>query len=98
MNKRLWIVLLVALAALGCRPYKVTIEQGNLVDAQIINQLHLGMSKEEVSAKLGSPVLEDSFNEDTWIYVYTKKELNYPPKKSKTILEFKNERLHRIVR
>lgn len=81
----------------GCRPYKVPIEQGNLLDKQAVAKLRPGMSKEEVSTTLGTPVLDNSLNRDRWIDIYYKRDSKGKEiANQRLILEFKNNRLMSI--
>ena len=50
--------------------YRIDIEQGNLVDQEMIEQLELGMSRRQVRFIMGSPLVEDTFNPDRWDYPY----------------------------
>lgn len=51
--------------------YKITVIQGNELSEEQLNQLRTGMTKQEVSALLGKPQLNNPFRKDTWHYVYT---------------------------
>ncbi|MBU0744914.1 MAG: outer membrane protein assembly factor BamE [Gammaproteobacteria bacterium] len=80
----------------GCHPYRIDIIQGNLIDDKMRSQLHLGMSKTQVDSLLGTPVLTDTFNPNTWIYAYTKQINGGKIEKRNLVLEFKNNRLIQI--
>jgi outer membrane protein assembly factor BamE len=72
--------LLIPLLVSGCSylyapvhwftPYKIDIQQGNAMDEQAIAKLKPGMTKAEVRALLGSPLLQDAFHGDRWDYVF----------------------------
>lgn len=51
--------------------YKQDIQQGNVLDAEDIEALSLGMSKRQVLVLLGSPSIADPFHQDRWDYVST---------------------------
>jgi outer membrane protein assembly factor BamE len=51
-------------------PYRVDIGQGNYVSQSMAAQLKEGMSKEQVRAVLGTPLLVDPFRNDRWDYVF----------------------------
>jgi len=57
----------------GCafKPYKVDVQQGNVLDQSDVKKIHIGMKKEQVTDILGTPVLSDSLESDNWEYVYT---------------------------
>lgn len=50
--------------------YKIDVEQGNLVDQEMIEQLQPGMSRRQARFIMGSPLVEDTFNPDRWDYPY----------------------------
>ncbi|WP_194757309.1 outer membrane protein assembly factor BamE [Aliidiomarina indica] len=50
--------------------YKIDIPQGNYVEQQDIDQLRVGMTKEQVRFVLGSPVAENAYRSGEWHYVY----------------------------
>lgn len=66
------ILLALALTATGCSSwvYRIDIPQGNFLEQKDIDKLQVGMTKEQVKFILGSPVLVDSFEDNTWHYIY----------------------------
>lgn len=57
----------------GCsffEPHKVLISQGSWVDEKKIDQLEIGMTKEQVDYLLGTALIIDSFVRNRWIYLY----------------------------
>ncbi|MAG76767.1 MAG: outer membrane assembly protein BamE [Colwelliaceae bacterium] len=65
-------ILALALTATGCSSwvYRIDIPQGNYLEQKDIDRLQVGMTKEQVKFILGSPVTIDSFENDTWHYIY----------------------------
>ncbi len=53
--------------------YRIDVEQGNIVNQEIADQLKPGMSRRQVRFILGTPLVEDTFNENRWDYVYSKR-------------------------
>jgi outer membrane protein assembly factor BamE len=51
--------------------YKVEIVQGNVVTKEQASQVKPGMTREQVRAVLGSPLLTDPFHANRWDYVFT---------------------------
>jgi outer membrane protein assembly factor BamE len=49
-------------------PYKIDIQQGNFVSAEMLAQLKEGMTREQVRFVLGTPLLTDMFHSDRWDY------------------------------
>ena len=51
--------------------YTLDIQQGNILDQKEIDKLRPGLSKNQVIFVLGSPVVDDSFSDDRWMYLYS---------------------------
>ena len=60
---------LLALLVTGC-VYRMNVQQGNLLDAEQVDQVEVGMTRSQVRFLLGTPMVIDSFNPDRWDYVY----------------------------
>ena len=52
------------------KPYRIEIQQGNYLSQEMIGQLKLGMTREQVRFVLGTPLVADIFHADRWDYVY----------------------------
>ena len=48
--------------------YKQPIYQGSLLEASAVEQLQVGMNKQQVEALIGSPSIADPFHHDRWDY------------------------------
>jgi len=71
MPLRLLTTLLLILTLLtACSPYRMPIQQGNIIDEQALSQLQPDMSREQVRFLMGTPVLEHPFRDDRWYYLY----------------------------
>jgi outer membrane protein assembly factor BamE len=57
-------------------PYRIEIQQGNFVSQEMVSQLKLGMSKDQVRFVLGTPLISDSFHGDRWDYVFRRQRAN----------------------
>ncbi len=53
--------------------YRIDVEQGNIVTQEIADQLKPGMSRRQVRFILGTPLIEDPFNQNRWDYIYVKR-------------------------
>ena len=53
--------------------YKIDVEQGNIVTQEMADQLQPGMSRRQVRFILGTPLVEDTFNQNRWDYPYVKR-------------------------
>jgi outer membrane protein assembly factor BamE len=51
-------------------PYRIEIQQGNYVSQEMVSQLRVGMSKEQVRFVLGTPLVTDVFHANRWDYIY----------------------------
>jgi outer membrane protein assembly factor BamE len=76
MSKTLIYSLLLCLTLLsGCSGklftiHKIDVQQGNAVEVEKVEQLAVGMTKEQVEFLLGSPMLTDIFHPERWDYIY----------------------------
>lgn len=71
----------LSLSACSSWVYRIDIPQGNYLEQKSIDKIQIGMTKEQVKFILGTPVIVDAFDNDTWNYIYrlksgTSKELN----------------------
>ena len=64
------IIVIFTLLLTSC-VYTLNIQQGNILDQKDINKLRVGLTKNQVVFVLGNPVVDDSFSDDHWIYLYT---------------------------
>ena len=66
------IIITTALSLSACSSwvYRIDIPQGNYLEQKSIDKIQMGMTKEQVKFILGSPVVVDTFNNDTWNYIY----------------------------
>ena len=53
------------------RVYKATVQQGNVITQEMIDQLKPGMTRSQVRFVMGDPVIRSTFDADRWDYVYT---------------------------
>jgi len=51
-------------------PYRADIGQGNFITQDQASRLQKGMSREQVRALLGTPLLVDPFRDNRWDYVF----------------------------
>ena len=71
---RLVLVALIALVTAGCGLlYKQPIYQGNLIEKSAVEQLQVGMDKQQVMTLLGSPSIADPFHHQRWDYTSTQR-------------------------
>lgn len=51
-------------------PYRIDIGQGNFISESMAAQLKEGMTRDQVRAVLGTPLMVDPFRKDRWDYVF----------------------------
>ena len=73
MQKILGTVLFALLVGCAEFPgvYRIDIEQGNRATHEIVDQLRPGMTKRQVRFIMGTPLIQDSFNQGRWDYIYS---------------------------
>ncbi len=50
--------------------YKLDVQQGNIIKAEMLMGLKPGMTRAQVKYVLGTPLIQDSFHENRWDYIY----------------------------
>ena len=64
------VLLLATLLMSSACVYRANISQGNIVVEEDLDQVELDMTRNQVRFLLGTPVVEDAFNQDRWDYIY----------------------------
>lgn len=78
------------------KPYKLDVQQGNVVTSKMLLQLRPGMTKSQVRFIMGTPLLQDSFHGNRWDYVYQMRENGKIIEQRRVILDFENELLKSV--
>ena len=63
-------VAAVLLALLGACVHRIDIQQGNFLDKEDIDRISVGMTRVQVRALLGTPMVADPFQGERWDYLY----------------------------
>ena len=99
---RYFLILLFAFLA-GCgssiptvKPFKMDIQQGNVVTSKMLLQLRPGMTKSQVKFIMGSPLIVDSFHKDRWDYFYQMRRAGKIVEQRRVILDFDKELLTKV--
>ncbi len=97
------IIILLALLSVSCssalpsfKPYRMDIQQGNVVTSKMVMQLRPGMTKSQVRFIMGTPLIQDSFRSNRWDYFYQMRQEGKIIEQRRVILEFENEGLARV--
>jgi outer membrane protein assembly factor BamE len=78
------------------KPYKLDVQQGNVVTSKMLLQLRPGMTKSQVRFIMGTPLVQDSFHGNRWDYVYQLREKGKIVEQRRVILDFENELLKSV--
>lgn len=78
------------------KPYKLDVQQGNVVTSKMLLQLRPGMTKSQVRFIMGTPLIQDSFHGNRWDYVYQLREKGKIIEQRRVILDFENELLKAV--
>lgn len=90
------LTLSLFLSVTSCTSYKLEVQQGNAIAPEKVSQLKQGMSKAEVTALLGTPLLQDSFQQNRWDYVFYISNAGKQRERKDLILTFNGNRLANI--
>lgn len=92
--KKLISITILTLLLSNCSTYKMDVQQGNAITNESVAQLTKGMSKDDVAAILGTPLMQDNFRSNRWDYVYfAQKGSNTNPEKQGITLIFQDNSL-----
>ena len=71
MRKLILLSLVAATLAFasGC-VYRANISQGNLIEQDDLDQVEVGMTRNQIRFLLGTPMIDDPFHAARWDYVY----------------------------
>lgn len=76
--------------------YRIDVQQGNVIDREMVSRLEIGMEESKVRFILGTPLLVDPFNPDRWDYIYTLRQGSEPTVRRHLALYFTDGRLARV--
>ena len=100
LNKfKLLLISVVFMLSAGCTsfsPYKMDIRQGNYVTVEMSKKVKVGMSRQQVSSLLGSPLISDVFHANRWDYIYRLEEQGKLVEQQRYTLFFNGEFVTRI--
>jgi outer membrane protein assembly factor BamE len=78
-------------------PYRPDVQQGNVITAEMVDQLRPGMTREQVKFMLGTPLLTDPFHPDQWNYLYYLNPRIGAPQRRNLVIYFKDNRLDQFT-
>jgi outer membrane protein assembly factor BamE len=75
--RKLVVALSLFTAACGLiTPYRIEIQQGNYVTQEMVAQLKLGLTRDQVRYVMGTPLVSDIFHEERWDYIFMRQRAN----------------------
>tara|TARA_B100000029_G_C17401175_1_gene897101 strand:+ start:223 stop:555 length:333 start_codon:yes stop_codon:yes gene_type:complete len=69
--RKKYLSFLIVVLFFGCsmpKIFQVVVNQGNLVDKEMLEKLEVGMTESQVKYVLGTPLITDTFNANRWDY------------------------------
>lgn len=78
------------------RVYKIPVQQGNVITQEMVNRLKPGMTRNQVSFVMGDTVLQDPFERNRWVYLYTLEVPDFFNQQLKMVLDFEDDLLTTI--
>lgn len=101
MRRIAWLSVLwlagCSITSLAPEPYKVEIQQGNVITQDMVARLAPGMTRAQVRFLLGSPPITDPFHANRWDYVYRLAKGGKLVEERKLTLFFENDQLVRVA-
>ncbi len=103
MIKQFVMISAIGMATLlsGCNKmpgqHRVDVRQGNYLDERRVEQLQIGMTKNDVRLLIGSTLVNDPYRPEIWHYVYSHQDADGRTKDYKRlVLTFTNQLLSNI--
>jgi outer membrane protein assembly factor BamE len=91
--------VLACSALTGC-VHRVNIQQGNFLKSEDIDRVNVGMTRVQVRALLGTPMVADPFVQSRWDYVYYLKRgrVNEPERRHFIVFFDGSDKVERVER
>ncbi|WP_426116541.1 outer membrane protein assembly factor BamE [Massilia sp. PWRC2] len=77
-------------------PYRPDIQQGNFVSQEMLAQLKVGQTRDQVKFILGTPLLTDAFHAERWDYPFYLARGNGELTKARVTVYFKDDKVERF--
>ena len=78
------------------RVHKIVIQQGNVITQAMVNRLKPGMTRAQVEFVMGKPVLDNLFQSNRWVYVFSEQKPDLPEHRLAMTLYFDKDALQRL--
>lgn len=99
------VALLCLLLAAGCSSegdrklpgvYRVDVQQGNIIDQEMLDKLRPGMDRNQVRFIMGTPAISDPFHANRWDYVFTLSRGGRTREQRHIIVHFRDDKLSHV--
>jgi outer membrane protein assembly factor BamE len=90
------LLLLVGCSSVPSLPYKIEVQQGNVITQEMVDKLKPGMTRSQVRFALGSPMISDAFHENRWDYVYRLEQVGRLVEQRNLTVFFEDDKLARL--
>jgi outer membrane protein assembly factor BamE len=77
-------------------PYRPDIQQGNFISKEMLSQIQVGQTRDQVKFILGTPLLTDIFHADRWDYPFYLARGNGELTSAKVVIYFKDDKVERF--
>lgn len=94
MQFRILTILLSFIFISACsipKVYKLTVQQGNIVTQDMLDELKVGMTKRQVAYVMGTPLIRSPYQQERWDYLYTLERRDKVVKDYQVTVFFKDE-------
>ena len=76
--------------------HRIDVQQGNVINQDMLAKLELGMEKKKVRFIMGTPLISDTFHSHRWDYIYTYQDGRKQREQRRITLFFKDDLLDRV--
>ena len=66
----IYLIVSMVIFTSGCTIHVPDVQQGNVLEPDVLAQLHKGLSRKQVQFLMGTPIIHDAFHPNRWDYVY----------------------------
>lgn len=92
----IYLIVSVVILVNGCTIHIPEVQQGNILETDVLAQLHTGLSKKQVQFLMGTPIIRDAFHPDRWDYVYLLVAQDKKTKRQRVTVFFDHDTVSRI--
>jgi outer membrane protein assembly factor BamE len=77
--------------------YRVDMQQGNIIEQEMLDKLRPGMDRNQVRFIMGTPAITDPFHADRWDYLFTVSKGGRTREQRHVTLHFSNDKLVEVT-